>query len=111
MSATSTEISRHGITLPLDRIADLCRRFEVRELAVFGSFLRDDFGPDSDIDFLYRYREDARQGFGEYLQLRDELSAIVGRSVDLVPRREIERSDNWVRRRAILDGAEVIHVA
>jgi len=56
--STTSAISQHGITLPMDLIADLCRKYEVAELSVFGSLLRDDFGPDSDIDFLAVFDND-----------------------------------------------------
>lgn len=109
--STASEMTRNGITLPMDHIGEFCRRWKIRELAVFGSFLRDDFRDDSDIDFLYRFHEGARWDFGDYLRMKDDLAGIVGRPVDLVARREIERSDNWVRRGEILDRSEVIHVS
>jgi predicted nucleotidyltransferase len=58
--STTTTISRNGITLPMEQIAEFCRRWKIRELAVFGSFLRDDFRPDSDLDFLYTFVDDVR---------------------------------------------------
>ena len=58
MSVT-TAISRHGVTLPTEPVAEFCRRWRIRELAVFGSFLHDDFRPDSDLDFLYTFAANA----------------------------------------------------
>lgn len=109
--STVTTISRHGITLPMDRIAEFCRRWKVREMAVFGSFLRDDFRPDSDLDFLYTFDSDVGWTLFDLVRMEQELTAIVGRPVDLVDRCSIEKSENWIRRRAILGSAEVIHVA
>ena len=56
MSTRST-ISRHGIALPMDQVAEFCRRWKIQELSMFGSYLRDDFRPDSDLDFLYTFAD------------------------------------------------------
>ena len=108
---TTTTISRHGMTLPMDQIAEFCLRWKIRELAVFGSFLRDDFRPDSDLDFLYTFAGSVDWTLFDLVTMNQELAAIVGRPVDLVERKSIERSENWIRRRAILSTAEVIYVA
>ncbi len=97
--------------LDRERIADFCRRWKIRELSLFGSVLRDDFRPDSDVDVLVTFEDDARVGLFAHVQMEEELASIVGRKVDLVSRRAIERSENWIRRRAILDGAVPYHVA
>jgi predicted nucleotidyltransferase len=108
--STATTISRHGITLPADRIADFCHRWKIRELAVFGSFLRDDFGAGSDLDFLYDFHPGADWGFEDLDAMGQDLAAIVGRDVDLVARLAVERSKNYIRRRHILATAEPIYV-
>jgi uncharacterized protein len=95
-----------SIDLPLDRIAEICRRYGVTELAVFGSAVRDDFGPDSDIDFLYVLSEDSTLGW-EIVDLRDELQEAVGRDVDIVPKNYL----HWVIRDRVLAEAEVIYAA
>lgn len=92
-------------------VAAFCRRWQVRELAVFGSALREDFRPDSDVDVLVTFEPDANWGLLELTTMESELTALLGRRVDLVSRRAIERSGNWIRRQAILDSAEVVHVA
>ena len=85
--------------LPLDRIAELCRKYHVVELSVFGSLLRDDFGPESDIDFLVVFQDDDYGPWmGNLLHMEEELSALLGRKVDLVPKESIEQSENWIRR-------------
>ncbi|MGH2535092.1 MAG: nucleotidyltransferase family protein [Thermomicrobiales bacterium] len=71
------------LQLPMDKIRDICRRFGVRELAVFGSALRDDFGPDSDIDLLVEFEPAAQVGFLELGQLEQELASAFKRRVDL----------------------------
>ena len=99
------------IAVDQERIAHFCRRWKIKELAFFGSVLRDDFRPDSDVDVLVSFERDANWGLWDAVAMEDELSAILGRKVDLVSRRAVERSDNWIRRRAILAAAEPIYVA
>lgn len=98
------------IDLPLGGLADYCRRWKITRLEVFGSVLREDFTPASDIDFLYTLAPDARWGW-EFCDATDELAALVGRKVDLVSRDAVERSRNWIRRRAILQAARIVYVA
>jgi predicted nucleotidyltransferase len=90
-----------------DRLAQLCRRYGVRELSLFGSALREDFGPDSDVDVLVEFDPSAQVGFLTLSKMRRELSALVGRRVDLVPKRGLKESI----RRAVLDSARVIYAA
>lgn len=99
------------IEIPKDRIAEFCRRWKITELALFGSVLRDDFQPDSDVDVLVTFTPDAKWSLFDHVDMEDELEEILGRPVDLVSRRGIERSRNPFRRRAILESAQVVHVA
>jgi predicted nucleotidyltransferase len=92
-------------------VVDFCQRWKVAELAVFGSALRDDFRPDSDIDLLVTFQPDADWSLLDQSTMEDELSSLLGRKVDLVSRRAIERSENWIRRRAILESAQLVHAA
>lgn len=92
-------------------IAELCRRWMITELALFGSALREDFRPDSDVDVLVSFAPEARPSWFELARLEEELSALFGRKVDLVERQTIERSENYIRRKHILDSAQAIHVA
>jgi predicted nucleotidyltransferase len=99
--------------ISLDRpvIADFCRRWQIREFALFGSVLRDDFGPRSDVDVLVTFSDGANWGLFEHASMQDELSQILGRTVDLLTRRGVEKSDNPIRREAILKSAEVLNLA
>lgn len=72
----------HGIGIPNDRISELCLRHHIRRLSLFGSILRDDFGPDSDIDVLVEFEPGATPGFG-FFGIQEDLAAILGRNVDL----------------------------
>jgi len=100
-----------NIQIPADRIVDFCRRWKITEFALFGSVLRDDFRPDSDIDVLVTFAPDADWSLFDHVTMQDELKAIFGRTVDLVSRRGLERSRNYIRRKAILKSAEAIYVA
>lgn len=72
--------------LPLSEVEALCRRYEVGELSLFGSALRDDFGPSSDLDLLVEFRPATRVGLMTLARLQRELSSLLGRPVDLVPK-------------------------
>jgi predicted nucleotidyltransferase len=109
------EDKRHApsprIPLPLEEIRAFCRRHSIHRLALFGSVLRDDFGPDSDVDVLVDFVEGAEPGLWEIVALEDELARILGRPVDFVERKAIECSENYIRRRHILSTAETVYVA
>jgi predicted nucleotidyltransferase len=83
----------------------------VTELALFGSILRDDFRPDSDVDVLVSFAPDAHWSLLDLVEMENELRRIFGRDVDLVERRAIEKSENYIRRKSILQNARVIYAA
>jgi predicted nucleotidyltransferase len=100
------------ISFPLERIADLCQKYDVQELSLFGSVLRDDFRPDSDVDFLVRFRnDDAGPWAGKLTDLERDLSQLLERAVDVVTWPAVEQSENYLRRREILSTAKTIYVA
>jgi hypothetical protein len=99
------------IEIPRDKIEAFCRRWQVSELALFGSVLRDDFRPDSDVDVLLRFSPDARHTLFDLVHMQEELRSLFGRDVDLVEKTAIERSRNYLRRRAILETAEIVYAA
>ena len=98
--------------IPIDRekIVEFCRRWKITELALFGSVLREDFRSDSDVDVLATFAPDAQWSLFDHVDMEEELSVLVGRKVDLVSRRAIEQSANWIRRKAILETAEPYYV-
>jgi uncharacterized protein len=103
-------VERHGVVLPMERIAELCRQTDVEELAVFGSYLRDDFRPESDIDFLAAFRDgDPGPWMSKLQQFERELGEMLKRKVDVVLKADVEASENWVRRQSILGSARVIY--
>lgn len=95
----------------MERIKAFCDRWQIIEFALFGSVLRDDFRPDSDIDVLVTFAPEAKRGLSETLQMKDELQTIFGRNVDFIVKAAIERSENWLRRKNILESAQVIYAA
>jgi predicted nucleotidyltransferase len=104
-------MAHRPVHLPADRLADFCRRWQITELALFGSALRDDFRPESDVDVLVTFAADAHWSLIDLVAMQEELRAMAGREVDLVERRAVEKSENYIRRRHILDSAEPIYVA
>lgn len=94
--------------LPVDELRAFCARWRIVELALFGSTLRPDFGPESDIDLLATFDPAAEWGLLDHARMQQELADLLGRPVDLVSRRAVERGANPLRRRAILDTARVI---
>ena len=102
-----------SLQVPLDRdaLAAFCKKWRIRELSLFGSALRDDFGPESDVDVMVNFDPGVSCGLFEMVHLEEELGAIIGRKVDLVERENIEQSENYIRRRYILESEEPIYVA
>ena len=93
------------------RLAEFCRRWQIAELAQFGSSLRADFGPASDVDFLVTFAPEADWTLFDHFRMEQELAEMLGRDVDLVTRRGIQRSANWIRRGEILRTARTIYAA
>lgn len=99
------------LKIPRAELAAFCKRWKISELALFGSALRDDFRMDSDIDILVSFAPGARPTLFDMARMQDELKEIFGRDVDLVSKRGLENSRNYLRRKEILDSAQVIHAA
>jgi hypothetical protein len=93
-----------------DRLISFCHKWGIRELAVFGSALRDDFSPESDVDFLVSFNEGQKPGWPLILDMKEELSRLVNRQVDVVERVNLEQSENYIKRAHILRNAQVIYV-
>lgn len=109
MKAQIEEFAQLAIALPIDAIQAFCQRWQIAELAVFGSILRDDFDVNSDVDFLYALKPDTHWSLRDLLQAEEELAQLLGRQVDLVGKMSIEQSHNWLRKRNILSSAKVIY--
>jgi uncharacterized protein len=96
------------INIPKAKIEAFCRRWKIKEFALFGSILREDFRPDSDIDVLVSFAPDAGITFDNRVEMLDELAEIFGRQVDLVEKDAIR---NPFRRHEILTTKEVVYAA
>jgi hypothetical protein len=95
--------------VPQSQLAEFCRRWQIEEFALFGSVLRDDFNPESDLDVLVTFSPEASWGLLDHLRMEQELSSLLNREIDLFTRRAVEQSYNWMRRQEILRTAEVIY--
>lgn len=91
-------------------IVDYCQRWKITKMELFGSVLRADFRPDSDVDVLVTFASDAHWTLFDLVDMQDELTKIMGRKVDIVERHAVEHSRNYIRRKAILGTALVIYV-
>lgn len=102
---------KSAIQIDRQAMEAFCRRWKITELSLFGSVLREDFRPDSDVDVLVSFAPEAEWGLLDHAAMQDELSDLVGRKVDLVTRRAVERSRNRRRRQSILESAELFYAA
>jgi uncharacterized protein len=99
---------KSNLEVPLDKIEAFCRRWKIKEFALFGSVLREDFRPDSDIDVLVAFEPEGGITFDNRVEMLDELAEIFGREVDLVEKNTIR---NPFRRHDILTTKEVVYAA
>jgi predicted nucleotidyltransferase len=99
------------IELPTEQIQQFCDRWQIRELALFGSVLRDDFRTDSDIDVLVSFHPDAHPTLFTLVDIQAELATLFNRKVDLVTREGIKNSRNPFRRQNILSSAVTVYDA
>jgi len=101
-------VARPRIPIDDSRIAEFCRKWRIVEFSLFGSVLRDDFQPDSDVDVLVRFEPDAPWSLLDIVGMTDELKQVFGRDVDLVEKDAIR---NPFRRQSILKNHQVIYTA
>ena len=95
--------------IPKKKIAKFCNRWKVVEFSLFGSILRDDFRPDSDVDVLVSFAADAKVSLFDLVEMQDELKTIFKRNVDLVEKQAILQSKNYIRRKNILENTRVVY--
>jgi predicted nucleotidyltransferase len=96
------------IHIDLEKIAVFCRKWKITEFAVFGSVLREDFRPDSDVDVLVSFEQNAGWSLLDIVEMKDELELVLGREVDLVEKGAVR---NPFRRHAIMTNREVLYAA
>jgi len=96
------------IPLDMQKIETFCQKWKIGEFSLFGSVLRADFGPKSDVDVLVNFEDGAPWSLWGLLKMRDELRALFGRDVDLVEKKALK---NPFRRKGILSSSEVFYAA
>lgn len=101
-------MNRRLLDIPNEKIAEFCRRWQITEFALFGSVLRDDFRPESDIDVLVTFAPDSAWSLFDLADMQEELKAILGREVDMVERAGLR---NPFRRREILRTLKIVYAA
>ena len=104
-------MNKARMDIPKAEIAAFCGKWKITELALFGSVLRDDFREDSDVDVLVSFAPDSRWSLMDLVRMEEELGVILGRKVDLVERKSVEISENYIRRSHILNSLEPLYVA
>ena len=100
-----------NLGIAAEKIADFCQRWKINKLAIFGSALREELRPDSDIDLLVTFRNDADWTMFDHFTMEEELSRLLGREVDLISIRAVEENPNPITRREILGSARQIYAA
>ena len=102
-------MKKQRIAIPQKKIGEFCRRWKVVEFSLFGSVLREDFRPDSDVDVLVTFAPDAQVSLFDLVDMQDELKAIFKREVDLIEKQAIIESKNYIRRKSILENIRVVY--
>ena len=112
ISAPSLQQIYQRLNTTPEKLVRFCEKWQIIELALFGSALSDNFRPDgedpSDIDLLYTNASETRYGF-QFFDMQEELEKLLNRKVDLVSKRGIETSRNYLRRKSILESTQVIY--
>jgi len=98
------------VKIPRRKLTAFCRKYRIQKLAFFGSVLREDFKPTSDLDILVEFKKGHTPGLA-FFAMPEELKEIFGRDVDLLTYQGIKSSRNPIRRKAILESAQVIYVS
>src|SRR3989304_975292 len=101
----------NNIIIQEEKLSEICRRYKINELALFGSAIREDFTGNSDIDLLYVFEENSTHSLFDVAGIKEEFEKLFGKQVDFVSRKAIERSRNIYRKKAILENVKVIYAA
>ncbi len=97
------------IPIPMPEIAAFCQKWKITEFSLFGSVLRDDFGPDSDVDVLVTFEANAHWTLSNWVDMEEELKVLFGREVDMLTHQGVKTMKNWIRRKSILEGTTHIY--
>ncbi len=99
------------ININSEKISEICQRYKISELAIFGSMLRGDYDNESDIDLLVEFIPNAGITLFNLVDIKEEFEKLFGREVDIVSKNAIKNSKNYIRKKAILDNYKVIYVS
>ena len=102
-------MSIKSVDIPVEHLHDFCQRWKVSELAVFGSALNENYPIESDLDLLISFEKDVQWGLFDLVNMELELGKIFDKNIDLVEKRAVTNSENYLRRRGILDNAQIIY--
>ncbi len=101
----------NSINIQKEKLSEICKRYKIIELALFGSALREDFTNKSDIDLLVEFMPDSGITLFNIVDLKDEFEKLFGRDVDIVPKNAVKKSRNYLRKNAILKNYKVIYAS
>jgi len=99
----------HPLNISIEALSKFCQKWHIEKMSLFGSALRDDFKPESDLDFLVSFLDAADWGMLDHIAMKQELECLSGRNVDLVTENGLNRSANWIRQREIRQTAQQIY--
>lgn len=111
MMKEDTPMTQLQIEIPLEELKAFCSKWKIKEFSVFGSVLREDFGPNSDVDVLITHEETATWSLFDLVDMKTELESLLSRKVDWVTKPSVEKSRNRFWKQAVLESARVIHAA
>lgn len=101
----------NNLNIPEEKLTEICKRYKISELALFGSALKENFNDRSDIDLLYVFEENTTHSLFDVAEIKVEFEKFFGRPVDFISRKAIERSRNLYKRKGILENVKVIYAA
>lgn len=104
-------VGKPRIPLDMEKIKQFCEKWKIVEFSLFGSVLTDDFRPDSDVDVMVEFAEDARPTFFTLTDIEDGLKEMFGHEIDLVTKRSVTTSENHLMRRSILSNKRTLYAS
>jgi uncharacterized protein len=107
-SKTKSSLLAKRISFSKTKIAAFCKRWQISEFSLFGSILRDDFTPESDVDVLVNFHQQAKWSLWDLMDMTEELEKMFGRKVDLVEKEAIR---NPYRRHSIINGSQIFYAS
>jgi len=97
------------IQISEDQLSSICNKYLIKELSIFGSALRKDFDEDSDIDLLIEFKPEAAVSLFDLIDVKEDFEKLFGREIDIVSKNAIKRSNNYIRKKAILENYNTIY--